>query len=138
MMNKLNVPIVGLSGHSITMHVRTTLSPEEKKKMMELRGCPVNRRVKTIMTRDAFKRACLIHQKKANVGVDTENKNHKCINTLEGFKTNNWHVCSICTTGEKIREGSNKFSPPKNLTLTKGDGHKVKLKYPGEWVKKVK
>ncbi len=135
-MNELNVPVIGLSGHALNMRILTTLAPEERKKMMKLRGCPVNRRVKTTLTRDTFKRMCLAHQKKADVGGET--KNHKCINTADGFKSNNWHVCSDCVTGEMIREGTKEFPPPENLTFIKGDGHQVKEKPPGEGIKKIK
>lgn len=122
-MREGDIPAVGLSGHAITTKVRTTITPEERGKMMSLRGCPVNRKIKTKMTRDAFKRACLIHQENAGIGNSSEEElegGNKGIITLDGFKTNNWYMCAMCNTGEQIREGNNTFKPPINLTFIKG------------------
>lgn len=128
------VPVAGLSGHVIGSKVRTTIEPEEKEKIMTIRGCPVNQRIPTKMSVDSFRSTCKIHQKNANVGGELKDRGKM---SMSGFRSNNWYVCSACTIRDAINKGA-EFKPPFGVTFTDLTGGELTRKLPAEARRKRK
>lgn len=88
-----------------------TFGPEDRITISKLRGCPVNNRVYTKMSREAFIKSCLRYQQtrtdsNGNTRIPTD-KNGK-------YRASTISICSTCKIGKKVREGKS-FDPPYNM-----------------------
>lgn len=94
--------------------IGTTITKEEKEKIELLKGCPVNNNIPVKMSRNGFRKACMIHQKYAGI---IDNKEKKFIGgrcTKEGWKGSNKHVCSTCKISGLVRL-NRPFEIPPNI-----------------------
>ncbi len=141
-------PAVCDTSHIISKVTGKIMTPKkEYAALCRLQGCPVNRRVKTSMSKASFVRSCLIFQKKAGVQSrkEKEQQGEKTpvysSSTVSGFKSNNIHNCWGCEIGSRVR-GNKEFDPPYGITfvdlvqqvtkkkrrgIRKRDAHKSKL-----------
>lgn len=114
--------VVSSNGHTLFRLKHCSASEREKFKLMKSRGCPVNKKIPTKMTRDAFVRMCTAFQKMAGIikenNPNKDQKGKAVRSTAHGFRTNNQKVCTDCEIGEAVRNKQN-FKPPINLTFVK-------------------
>ena len=114
MINYSDVPPIGLAGHTVGGKEMNVEKEVKRLKESNVRGCPVNRRLKTRLLRKVFIQMCLKFQKQAGV---FNNKSVKgASSTPTGWKTNNVIMCNKCKKGKAIRE-KRSWKPPAGVTL---------------------
>jgi len=116
-----DLPVVGTAGHTLGSLVINASKEIENLKRQHVKGCPVNRRIITRITRRSFRRMCLKFQKRA--GIFEENQVTGSSSTKYGWVTNNISICSECKIGINVRAGKRYSTPYNILFVTKGELH---------------
>ena len=110
-------PIVGTAGHMSGGAVQMNANQEiARLKTLFLKGCPVNRRTPTKMTRRSFEQNCLTFQKRAGVLDPPTKVINGSTSTPAGWRTNNINICNDCETGEGVRTDE-EYEAPLNISF---------------------
>jgi hypothetical protein len=102
--------IISTAGHTLGNIQMLSKTEINKLKLIETRGCPVNRKTPTVMTKNSFINLCLKYQRRANNSVGDV--------SIRGghFSYNNRGICAACAIGKKI-ENNEEFTPPVGITF---------------------
>ena len=101
-----NDAVISTAGHILgTTNIEYT-SGKLKAIFDRVGGCPVNKRIPTIMSRSAFRKVCLSYQKRAGKVTAT--------NSFGKFKKTYGHTCGDgeCCIGRHVTAGERFHAPP--------------------------
>jgi hypothetical protein len=109
-----SIPI-STAGHVMSANTTGRFTKEERMSLYRLRGCPINKRIRTKMLKETFVKICMKKQKKANM-LDTDKTYTATSVNGAHFAYNNASICGQCVIAEQIRN-EEEFEPPVGITF---------------------